>query len=44
MQKELREEMILLIASDYGCSADITNNLKTQVLKEVCNSSQLLHT
>lgn len=41
MKKELtREQMILLIASDYGFSQDITNKLKTEILKEVCNSSQ----
>lgn len=41
MKRELtREQMILLIASDYGYGEEITSNLKTKVLKDVCNNSQ----
>ena len=41
MKRELtREEMIRLIASDYGFSSETTKNIKTEILREVCNSSQ----
>lgn len=40
MKKELtRKQMIALIASDYGFGAEITNNLRTEILSEVCKSS-----
>ena len=35
-----REQMIALIASDYGFGPEITEKLTTQILKEVCDSSQ----
>jgi len=39
MKKELtREQMIALIASDYGYGREVTNQLKTEVLEAVCNS------
>ena len=41
MKKKMkREEKIKLISSDYGFSEDITSKLKTEVLRNVCNSSQ----
>jgi hypothetical protein len=41
MKKELtREQMIALIASDYGYDEETTNKLKTEVLRDVCNSAQ----
>ncbi|WP_418638352.1 hypothetical protein [Winogradskyella sp.] len=41
MKKELtRKQMIALIASDYGFGPERTEELTTQILKEVCDSSQ----
>ncbi|WP_269684791.1 hypothetical protein [Flavobacterium lacustre] len=41
MKKELtREQMIALIASDYGYGKETTEKLKTEILRDVYNSSQ----
>jgi hypothetical protein len=41
MKKELtREQMIKLIASDYGFGEEITKKIKTEILRDVCNASQ----
>lgn len=41
MKKNLtRKQMIALIASDYGYGPETTNNIKTEILREVCNSFQ----
>ncbi|MDD2984600.1 MAG: hypothetical protein PHQ74_14560 [Crocinitomicaceae bacterium] len=34
-----REQMIALIASDYGFGPETTNRLNTKVLQDTCNSS-----
>ena len=40
MKKELtRKQMIELIASNYGYGPEVTNNIKTEILKEVCEST-----
>jgi hypothetical protein len=41
MKKELtRKQMISLISSDFGFGEETTKKIKTEILKEVCNSSQ----
>jgi len=41
VKRELnREEMIALIASDYGIGPEITNKLTTEILRNTCNNSQ----
>ena len=41
MKKNLtREQMIALIASDYGYGPETTNKLTTKVLRDTCKSSQ----
>tara|TARA_R110002126_G_C10483197_1_gene502145 strand:- start:4934 stop:5122 length:189 start_codon:yes stop_codon:yes gene_type:complete len=39
-RKLTREQMIALIASDYGYDLETTNKIKTEILREVCNSYQ----
>lgn len=39
MRKQLsRKQMIALIASDFGYGPETTINLKTEILRDVCNS------